>query len=137
MNGLGSSTPGLALPGVTPWRTITVSSGLKPIVETTVPFDVVEPLYEPSQEYKFGRSTWSWIMWQDPSINYDDQIRFIDLASEMGYEYTLIDGGWERTSVVTVWKICSSMLTRRTWMYSCGTTPTVTGTTLRRMPSSA
>ena len=96
MNGLGSSTPGLALPGVTPWRTITVGSGLKPIVETTVPFDVVEPLYEPSQEYKFGRSTWSWIMWQDPSINYDDQIRFIDLASEMGYEYTLIDGGWEK-----------------------------------------
>ena len=42
MNGLGSSTPGLALPGVTPWRTITVGSGLKPIVETTVPFDVVE-----------------------------------------------------------------------------------------------
>ena len=96
MNGLGSSTPGLALPGVTPWRTITVGSGLKPIVETTVPFDVVEPLYDPSQEYKFGRSTWSWIMWQDPSINYDDQIRFIDLASEMGYEYTLIDGGWEK-----------------------------------------
>ena len=34
----------------------------------SVPFDVVEPLYEPSQEYKFGRSTWSWIMWQDPKI---------------------------------------------------------------------
>ena len=78
MNGLGSSTPGLALPGATPWRTITVGSGLKPIVETTVPFDVVEPLYEPSQEYKFGRSTWSWIMWQDPSINYDD--RFVSLT---------------------------------------------------------
>lgn len=95
LNGLGSSTPGLALPGETPWRTITVGDNLKPIVETTVPFDVVEPLYEPSQEYKFGRSTWSWIVWQDPSINYEDQIKFIDLASQMGYEFTLIDGGWE------------------------------------------
>ena len=95
LNGLGSSTPGLALPGNTPWRTITVGDNLKPIVETTVPFDVVEPLYEPSQDYKFGRSTWSWIMWQDPSINYDDQIRYIDLAAKLGYEYTLIDGGWE------------------------------------------
>ena len=95
LNGLGASTPGLALPGETPWRTITVGDNLKPIVETTVPFDVVEPLYEPSQEYKFGRSTWSWILWQDPSINYDDQIKFIDLAAQMGYEYTLIDGGWE------------------------------------------
>ena len=95
MNGLGSSTPGLALPGETPWRTITVGDNLKPIVETTVPFDVVEPLYEPSQKYEFGRSTWSWIVWQDPSINYDDQIKFIDLAAQMGYEFTLIDGGWE------------------------------------------
>ena len=95
MNGLGSSTPGLALPGETPWRTITVGDNLKPIVETTVPFDVVEPLYEPSQKYEFGRSTWSWIVWQDPSINYADQIKFIDLAAQMGYEFTLIDGGWE------------------------------------------
>ena len=95
LNGLGASTPGLALPGETPWRTITVGDNLKPIVETTVPFDVVEPLYEPSQDYKFGRSTWSWIVWQDPSINYEDQIKFIDLAAQMGYEYTLIDGGWE------------------------------------------
>lgn len=95
LNGLGTSTPGLALPGKTPWRTVTVGDNLKPIVETTVPFDVVEPLYEPSQDYKFGRSTWSWIVWQDPSINYEDQIKFIDLAAQMGYEYTLIDGGWE------------------------------------------
>lgn len=95
LNGLGTSTPGLALPGETPWRTITVGDNLKPIVETTVPFDVVEPLYKPSQDYKFGRSTWSWIVWQDPSINYEDQIKFIDLAAQMGYEYTLIDGGWE------------------------------------------
>lgn len=33
-------------------------------------------------------------MWQDPSINYDDQIKYIDLAAAMGYEYCLIDGGW-------------------------------------------
>lgn len=95
-NGLGSSSPGLALPGVTPWRTITVGDNLKPIVETTIAFDVVEPLYEPSQDYKFGRSTWSWIMWQDNSVNYDDQIKYIDLAAELGYEYVLIDGLWDK-----------------------------------------
>lgn len=95
-NGLGSATPGLALPGETPWRTITISDNLKPIVETTIPFDVVEPLYEASQHYKFGRSTWSWIMWQDNSLNYDDQIKYIDLAAAMGYEYVLIDGLWDK-----------------------------------------
>lgn len=95
-NGLGSAKPGLALPGETPWRTITVGNSLKPIVETTIPFDVVEPLYEASQEYQFGRSTWSWIMWQDQSMNYDDQVTYIDLAAEMGYEYILIDALWDK-----------------------------------------
>ncbi|WP_075559782.1 glycoside hydrolase family 97 protein [Parabacteroides timonensis] len=94
-NGNGSAAPGLALPGETPWRTITVGDNLQPIVETTIPFDVVKPLYDASQDYKFGRSTWSWIVWQDGSINYDDQIKYIDLASAMGYEYVLIDNWWD------------------------------------------
>src|SRR5690554_252855 len=79
----------------TPWRTLTVGSSLKPIVETTIYTDVVAPRYEASQEYRFGRSTWSWIMWQDASMNYDDQVRYIDLAAEMGYEYILIDALWD------------------------------------------
>ncbi|RZL02089.1 MAG: glycoside hydrolase family 97 protein, partial [Pedobacter sp.] len=94
-NGFGSSGAAIALPGVTPWRTITVGDNLKPIVETTIPFDVVEPLYEPSQKYKFGRSTWSWIVWQDNSMNYDDQVKFIDLAANLKYEYILIDAFWD------------------------------------------
>lgn len=94
-SGIGSATPTIALPGSTPWRTLTVSDNLKPIVETTIPFDVVDPLYEASQEYKFGRSTWSWIMWQDESMNYDDQVTFINLAADMGYEYILIDALWD------------------------------------------
>lgn len=95
-NGSGTSQPAMSLPGETPWRTITVGDNLRPIVETTVPFDVVKPLYEPSQKYKFGRSTWSWIMWQDNSINYEDQIKYIDFAATMGYEYVLIDGLWDK-----------------------------------------
>ena len=83
------------LPASTPWRTITVGADLKPIVETTVMWDYVEPLYAPSREYEYGRSTWSWIVWQDASCNWDDQIKFIDLASEMGWEYILVDAGWD------------------------------------------
>jgi hypothetical protein len=90
-NGNGTLEPAFSLPGVTPWRTITVGSTLAPIVETTIPYDVVEPLYEPSKDYQFGRGTWSWIVWQDNSINYDDQVRYINLAKAMGFEYVLID----------------------------------------------
>lgn len=94
-NGIGSANPAIPLPGETPWRTITVGDNLKPIVETTIATDLVEPLYEPSREYSFGRSTWSWLLWQDGSINYEDQKTFIDLSSEMGYELVLIDNWWD------------------------------------------
>jgi len=94
-NGVGIAGAAMALPGHTPWRTITVGSDLKPIVETTIPFDVVKPLYAPSQEYKPGRATWSWIMWQDASACYDDQVTYIDLAAKMGFEYVLIDALWD------------------------------------------
>ena len=95
-NGNGTATAGIALPGKTPWRTITVGASLKPIVETTIAYDVVEPLYEPSQQYGAGRYTWSWLIWQDNSINYDDQVKFIDLASAMGYEFCLVDNWWDQ-----------------------------------------
>jgi hypothetical protein len=94
-NGFGSSGAQLGLPGVTAWRTITVGETLKPIVETTIPFDVVEPLYEASQPNSYGRGTWSWIVWQDESMNFDDQVKYIDLAAEMNYEYILIDAWWD------------------------------------------
>lgn len=94
-NGFGSTGAALALPGVTPWRTITVGSDLKPIVETTISFDVVDPLYMPSRPYKYGRGTWSWIIWQDPSMNYEDQVKFIDLAAALKFEYILIDALWD------------------------------------------
>jgi hypothetical protein len=95
MQGLGSSSAGLSLPGSTPWRTITVGTTLKPIVETTIMYDVVEPLYEASKQYKPGRYTWSWLIWQDNSCNYDDQVKMIDLAATMGYEYVLVDALWD------------------------------------------
>lgn len=94
-NGIGSANPSISLPGETPWRTITVGENLKPIVETTIAFDVVEPLYEPSIAYQFGRSTWSWLLWQDGSINVGDQRTFIDLSSTLGYELVLIDNWWD------------------------------------------
>lgn len=94
-NGIGSANATFALPGATPWRTITVGSSLRPIVETTVPWDVVSPKYKTVHRYKPGRYTWSWLVWEDASCNYDDQVRMIDLAATMGYEYVLVDALWD------------------------------------------
>ena len=96
-NGIGTTTAGIALPGKTPWRTITVGNTLAPIVETTIAYDVVAPRYSfGTPQPSYGRYTWSWLIWQDNSINYDDQVKFIDLASEMGYEYCLVDNWWDQ-----------------------------------------
>lgn len=95
-NGNGTVSPAFALPGTTPWRTITVGDNLAPIVETTAAWDNVEPRYNTENDYQFGKGTWSWIVWQDNSINFEDQIKFIDLAAKMGFEYTLIDSFWDK-----------------------------------------
>ena len=94
-NGFGADYAAIPLPGETPWRTITLGQTLKPIAETTISYDVVEPLYEPSTDYRPGRYTWSWLLWQDNSVVYDDQVKFIDLASTMGFEYCLVDNWWD------------------------------------------
>ena len=94
-NGNGTREPAFALPGATPWRTITVGS-LRDIVETTVAWDVVKPKYAPSKKYEYGRSSWSWIVWQDDSMNWKDQVKFVDLAAAMGYEFILVDAGWDK-----------------------------------------
>lgn len=95
LNGNGTVSPGITLPGETPWRTITLGETLAPIVETTVAFDVVKPLYEASQEYQYGRGSWSWIIGMDVSTNYEEQMRYIDFSAEMGYQSVLVDALWD------------------------------------------
>ena len=95
MNGAGSTSPAISLPGYTPWRTITLGESLAPIVETTIPFDVVKPKYEAKQEAKYGRGSWSWIIGMDPSCNFDEQKRYIDFSAAMGYESVLVDALWD------------------------------------------
>ena len=94
-NGNGTSAPGIPLPGEPPWRTITVGETLKPIVETTVPFDVVEPRYEASKTYEYTKGSWSWIMKMDGGTVFDVQKQYIDFSSEMGYETILVDALWD------------------------------------------
>lgn len=94
-NGNGTNTAGIPLPGETPWRTLTMGETLAPIMETTVPFDLVKPLYEPSQKYEYGRGSWSWIIGMDGSTVYDVQKKYIDFSAAMGYQSVLVDALWD------------------------------------------
>ena len=94
MNGQGTTTAAVSLPYETPWRTLTIGTSLKPIVETTIANDLVQPKYEASRDYTYGKGTWSWIIGMDPSCNFDEQKRYIDFSAALGYRSVLVDALW-------------------------------------------
>ncbi|PBJ15932.1 glycoside hydrolase family 97 protein [Flavobacterium sp. ACN6] len=94
-NGNETSEPGMSLTGETPWRTITIGETLAPIVETTIPFDLVKPKYEASKEYQYTKGTWSWIMKMDNNTIFSVQKEYIDFSASMGYKTILIDALWD------------------------------------------
>lgn len=94
-NGNGTTAPGIALNSETPWRTITIGETLAPIVQTTIPFDLVKPKYEASQNYKYTKGSWSWIMKMDGNTTFPVQKQYIDFSAAMGYETILIDALWD------------------------------------------
>ncbi|WP_244298993.1 glycoside hydrolase family 97 protein [Flavobacterium nitrogenifigens] len=94
-NGNGTASPGIPLPGETPWRTITIGETLAPIVETTIPFDLVKPKYEASKEYQYTKGTWSWIIKMDNNTTFPVQKQYIDFSALMGYETILVDALWD------------------------------------------
>lgn len=85
------------LPWLTPWRAIIVGDELNTIFRTQMvshlnPASVVED----EEWIKPGRASWSW--WADGSTprDYKAQLKYVDLSAEMGWEYMLIDAGWQR-----------------------------------------
>ncbi|MDQ6469857.1 glycoside hydrolase family 97 catalytic domain-containing protein [Flavobacterium sp. LHD-80] len=94
-NHQGPITASGILPMQTSWKTITLGKTLKPIVESTASTNVVKPLIKTSKIFNAGRASWSWIVWQDESCNYNDQKTFINLAADMKCEYILIDALWD------------------------------------------
>lgn len=94
-NGMGSTGAAMNLPSATTWRTITVGQGLANIVETTAAWDLVSQKYEASQEYIYGKGSWSWIIGMDASCNFDEQRRYIDFSAAMGFKSVLIDAFWD------------------------------------------
>jgi hypothetical protein len=93
----GELNPESQLPWKTPWRIIVIGKGLKTIVESTLGTDLAEPSRLKDISFvRPGQSSWSWVLLKDDSTVYDVQKRFIDYASEMNWEYCLIDADWDK-----------------------------------------
>jgi len=92
----GELNPESQLPWKTPWRIVVIGKGLKTIVESTLGTDLAEPSKLKDISFvKPGQSSWSWVLLKDDSTVYDVQKRFIDYASDMNWEYCLIDATWD------------------------------------------
>jgi len=82
---------------VQPWRVTIIAHTLTGLVNTTL----VENLNPPAPAQlskadwiKPGRSAWQWLASGDP--NESEQHQWIDWTSQLGFEYYLIDEGWEK-----------------------------------------
>jgi len=86
------------LPWKTPWRVAVVGSSLAPIVETSV----IENLNLPNELtdiswVKSGRAAWSWL--SQNTGNLAQQKTYTTFAHQMGWEYNLIDDGFDKTQM--------------------------------------
>ena len=92
----GALYPESTLPWSTPWRIIAIGRGLGALVESTLGTDLAEPARQKNISFvKPGKASWSWVLLKDDSTIYDVQKKFIDFASEMKWEYCLIDADWD------------------------------------------
>jgi hypothetical protein len=92
----GELYPESQIPWKTPWRVIVIGNSLKTIVESTLGTDLAEPSKLKKISFvKPGQSSWSWVLLKDDSTVYDVQKRFIDYASDMNWEYCLVDATWD------------------------------------------
>jgi len=94
-NYTGRVNPWLGPPWATPWRVIMVGESLGTIVESTLVQNLNPPsIVEDTSWIKPGRASWSWLFDHDSPQDHDKLRRWIDLAAEMGWEYSLIDANW-------------------------------------------
>ncbi|TCC96070.1 glycoside hydrolase family 97 protein [Pedobacter hiemivivus] len=96
-----TETGGFSVSGdiTTPWRVLLYASNLNDLVNNTMINDLnPEPdphLYADTKYIKPGRSVWSWITRTANYMEPREEMKFITAASELNFEYTLLDEGWE------------------------------------------
>jgi len=91
----GSIEPSWTLPWATPWRVVIVGDSVGDIVESTLVTDVSPPaVVKDTSWIKPGRASWSWLFDHDSPQDCTKLKAWVDLAAEMGWEYSLVDANW-------------------------------------------
>jgi len=80
-----------------PWRVTIVARTLTDLVNTTLVQNLnppAAPELAKADWIRPGRSSWQWMAIGDPKQ--DDQQQWVDWTQQLGYEYYLVDEGWEK-----------------------------------------
>src|SRR5688572_11018252 len=94
-DGKATLNPESTLPWETPWRIIVIGS-IRTIVESTLGTDLALPAKKMDASFiKPGKSSWSWIIKKDDSTIFSVQKNYIDFASDMKWQYCLLDANWD------------------------------------------
>jgi hypothetical protein len=84
------------LPWVTPWRVAIIGQRLSDVVESVLVDNLNPPAESADTSWiRPGRVAWSWWSDSDSPRSLPKQRSFVDLAQAMGWEYMLVDEGWD------------------------------------------
>ena len=88
--------PMSVLPWCTPWRVVAVGESLNDIFQCQIVQHVnPQSVVDDESWIKPGRATWSWWYNGGSVRSYAEQIKYVDFCAKMGWEYSLIDAGWQ------------------------------------------
>jgi hypothetical protein len=94
-NGVGDVCPRWTLPWKTPWRALVIADSPAGIVESTLVTDLNPPCAVADTSWIHpARVSWSWWSDHDSPRDFEKLRVFVDLAAEMGWEYSLVDANW-------------------------------------------
>ncbi|WP_343307941.1 glycoside hydrolase family 97 catalytic domain-containing protein [Chitinophaga niabensis] len=104
----------------TPWRVILHAADLNSLVNNQI-ITALNPspdktLFKDVSYIQPGKAVWSWITRKDNYMQPEEEKRFIDAATTLQFNYTLLDDGWE-TAWANKWEqlkeICTYAAARK------------------------
>ena len=136
--GYAIKEPSNTLPWSTPWRTIIIGETPANMIESNMVYNLSEPCKLNDISWiKPGRASWSWWLDHSSSGDYKKIVPFIDLAADMGWEYSLVDAGWDVMKNGTIEKLNDYAKTKKVglilWYNSGGPHTKVDATPRDRM----
>ena len=100
---VGAVYPVSALPWALPWRVVIVADAAPRLLESDLVMDLSPaPKGGDWSWVKPGRAAWSWWSRSESPKHAEDLNAFTDLASEMGWEYALVDANWNAMQTGTI-----------------------------------